>query len=212
MAILNLFVPKDRKFFPLFEASTLNLVEISNVFYEMLKCNDVQKRKEMTRTIEDLEHVGDKLSHSIFNELNLSFITPFDREDIHALTSAIDNVVDNIHGAAKRIDIYKVEEIDESMVKLGELIRMGSEELHKAVTLLKNNKKTAEISACCVKINTIENHADDVFDMTIGRLFEVEKDAIKLIKIKEILSTMETATDMCEDAANVIQSIIIKHA
>jgi uncharacterized protein Yka (UPF0111/DUF47 family) len=148
----------------------------------------------------------------IFNELGRNFITPFDREDIHALTSSIDDILDLINGTAKRLEMYKVTEISEPMIMLSEIILKGAIELNVAVTNLEGMKRIDEIKEACVRINSLENNADDVFNLAIGRLFDEEKDAVKLIKIKEILQALETATDKCEDAANVIESIIIKYA
>jgi predicted phosphate transport protein (TIGR00153 family) len=212
MGILQFFVPKDRKFFPLFEQATQNLIKASKVLNEMVTTPIPERRKELIKEIEHLEHTGDNITHMIFNELSRNFITPFDREDIHALTSAIDDVLDFIHGSSKRIELYRVEVLDESVAKLAEIILKGSLELNVAVVNLKDMKNLDAIKESCVKINSLENEADDVFNRRIASLFETEKDAIQIIKIKELLSSLETATDKCEDAANVIQSILIKYA
>ncbi len=212
MAIIDFFLPQDKKFFPLFEKASGNLHQISLVLVEMVNTSSPEKRKELIKEIERLEHVGDSVSHEIFNELSKNFITPFDREDIHELVSSLDDIVDFIHGSAKRIDLYKISEITPPVIKLAELVLKGAEELHKAVTGLRQMKNINQIKEACVRINSIENHADDIFDMAIAALFEDEKDAIKIIKMKEILSALETATDKCEDAANVIESIIVKNA
>ncbi|MEW6468226.1 MAG: DUF47 family protein [Bacteroidota bacterium] len=210
--ILEMFVPQDRKFFPLFERASENLRNISKVLVEMVNSSSPEKRKELIKEIERLEHVGDGVTHEIFNELSSNFITPFDREDIHSLVSSLDDIVDFIHGSAKRMELYKITEVTPAMTKLAELIQQGAEELHHAVLGLKDIKKSGRIKEACVKINSIENHADDIFDMTIAKLFEEEKDAVKIIKTKEILSALETATDKCEDAANAISSIVIKYS
>jgi predicted phosphate transport protein (TIGR00153 family) len=211
MGILQYLLPKDRKFFPLFKQATENLVKGSKVLVELVNA-PVEKRKELIHEIEQIEHTGDTITHMIFNELGRNFITPFDREDIHALTSSIDDILDLINGTAKRIEMYKVTEITEPMVMLSEIILKGAIELNVAVTNLEGMKRIDEIKEACVRINSLENNADDVFNLAIGRLFDEEKDAVKLIKIKEILQALETATDKCEDAANVIESIIIKYA
>lgn len=207
---LQFLVPKDKKFFPLFEQASANLVKTSQVLNELVNTADIAKRKDYIREIEHLEHMGDNITHLIFNELGTNFITPFDREDIHELASAIDDVLDLIHGAAKRLDLYKVNEVHESISKLSEIILSGSIELNVAVCQLKNMKDVSLIKEACVKMNSLENLADEVFNNSIARLFEEEKDAVKIIKYKEILSALETATDKVEDSANVIQSIIIK--
>ncbi len=210
--LLQFFIPQDKKFFPLFEKATDNLLVISNVLVEMVGTSNLEKRRELIREIEKLEHVGDAVTHEIFHELSANFITPFDREDIHALVTSIDDVVDFIHGSAKRIELYGIVEMPPAFIKLAELILQGSEQLKIAVSGLKDIKKSGRIREACVKINSIENHADDIFDMTIARLFEDEKDAITIIKHKEILYALEEATDKCEDAANAIESILIKYS
>ena len=209
---IQYFIPQDRKFFPLFEKASGNLHQISKVLVEMVNTSAPEKRKELIKEIERLEHVGDNLTHEIFSELSSNFITPFDREDIHALVSSLDDIVDFIHGSAKRMELYKIETIHPSVSKLAELVLQGAQELHVAVIALRKRKNLNQVKEACVKINSIENHADDVFDMTIANLFEEEKDAVKIIKLKEILSALETATDKCEDAANVLESILVKNA
>jgi uncharacterized protein len=210
--LLQFLIPKDKKFFPLLEKSSANLVAVSKVLYELLTTASLEKRRELTREIERLEHVGDNITHEIVHELSLTFITPFDREDIHALTSALDDIVDYIYGSSKRIETYKVEVISTEIIKLAELIEKAAIELNGAIIALKSMNNVNKIKEASVKIHSIENHADDIFDMAVARLFDEEKDAIKIIKMKEILSVLETATDKCEDAANVIESIIVKNA
>ncbi|GAB4138096.1 MAG: DUF47 family protein [Bacteroidia bacterium] len=195
----------------MFEQATENLVKTSKVLVEMVN-SAPEKRKEMIKEIEHLEHTGDNITHMIFNELSRNFITPFDREDIHALASAVDDVLDFIHGSAKRIELYQVKELSEPIVLLSDCILKGAIELNLAVKNLENMKNISTIKESCVKINSLENHADDIFNMGIARLFETEKDAVQIIKIKEILQALETATDKCEDAANTIQSILLKYA
>lgn len=209
---LQMFIPKERKFFVLFDKAVTNLKTGAQTLVEMVNAPNVEKRRELIKKIESIEHEGDHITHDIFNELSKTFITPFDREDIHQLTSAMDDILDYIHGSAKRIDLYKVETITPDIEKLAELIQKGILELEKAVKGLSNMKNTAVINEACVLINSIENHADDIFDNAIGRLFDEEKDPIRLVKYKEILSGLETATDKCEDAANVIKTILVKYS
>ena len=208
-SFLQYLIPKDKKFYVLLEKASGNLVEISHVLVEMVNSPE-EKRREMIKQISHLEHIGDDISHEIFHELNATFITPFDREDIHSLTSAIDDVVDYIHGSAKRIELYKITNITKDFIQLSELIEKSAVELHNAILELRNMKNVAKIKESCIRINSIENHADDIFDNSIARLFEEEKNAVEIIKIKEVLSSLETATDKCEDAANILESIIVK--
>ncbi|MEO0312057.1 MAG: hypothetical protein RIQ89_1714 [Bacteroidota bacterium] len=210
-SIFQYFVPKDRKFFPLFEQISKNANNIAKTMYEALTVTP-DKRGPHLRQIEKLEHVGDELTHQVFSEVSTTFITPFDREDIQRLASAIDDVADHLHGASKRLELYNITEIHPAMIKLTELCIDGTRELDKAVQALRSMRNLGQIREALVAINSIENHADDIFDNAVARLFEDEKDAIKLIKTKEILQALETATDKCEDAANVIESVIVKFA
>lgn len=208
---LKYFVPQDRKFFPLFDKAVTNLHECGVAMYQLVTCGE-EERVRWFRKIEQLEHTGDEITHEIFLELGRNFITPFDREDIHRLVTSFDDVVDYMHGSSKRMELYKMEVFDKDVVKLCELIQQSTQELKSAVLELKNLRKMRDITACLVRINSIENHADDIFDNAVANLFANEKDAVKIIMKKEILHGLETATDKCEDAANVIESIMIKMA
>ena len=212
MSLIQYFIPQDKKFFPLFDQAALNLQEAGKTMCQLVTSTDADQRKQHIREIERLEHRGDEITHEIFKELSRNFITPFDREDIHRLVSSIDDILDYIHGSSKRIDLYKVKEFSSDMVKLSELLQTQTEELRRIIYELKNKKNMRNISESLVLINSIENHADDIFDNAVARLFETETNAVEIIKTKEILSALETATDMCEDAANVIDSIIVKMA
>lgn len=210
--IFQYFVPKDRKFFPLFEQASFNLVKLGEKLVEAVNCEDIARRKDLYKDIADLEHVGDEITHQIFLELGKNFITPFDREDIHRLASAVDDVADYIHGSANRMLLYNVVDITPPIKELSELILQAVTDLDKAIKELKNLKNVRAIADSCVRINSIENQADDVFDKAVGQLFDYEKDAIVVIKYKEVLFGLESATDKCEDAANVLEGILIKHA
>ena len=209
--IFSFLVPKDKNFFKLFSEASNNLVEISKVFSEMMNA-PLDKQQKYQKKIADLEHVGDDLTHQIFTELSTNFITPFDREDISYLASSLDDIVDYIHGSAKRFETYKVGEPSQAMKKLSEIIEHSAKEIHVAVSNMKDMSNIVRVREAIVRINSLENHADDVFDTAIADLFDNEKDAIKIIKLKEILSNMETATDKCEDVANVIETIIVKNS
>jgi len=210
--IFQYFIPKDRKFFPLFEQASGNLIKLGEALIEFVNTPDESRRQEMGKLIEDLEHRGDEITHQIFLELSKNFITPFDREDIHALASAIDDIADFIHGSASRMKLYKVTTMTSPIKKLADLILQGCHDVDKAVGELKNLKNIRLITDSCVRINSMENQADYIFDTAVGELFEHEKDAIVLIKYKEVLSALETATDKCEDVANVLESILVKNA
>lgn len=212
-SIFQYFVPKDKKvFFPLFEKATSNVVVMANLLVEAVNLNDMEAREEYFKRIDKLENVGDEITHQIYLELGKNFITPFDREDIHSLASAIDDVADYIHGSASRMSLYKLDEVTEPIRKISELILQASIDLEKAVKELRNLKNVRNIADACIRINSVENQADYMFDRAVADLFLYEKDAIKLIKYKEVLAALETATDMCEDAANVLETILVKNA
>ncbi len=209
-SLFKALMPPDKKFFPLFDKAATNLQDGGQAIHTLMLTREHEARIDLIRKIEKIEHNGDEITHEIFQQLSKNFITPFDREDIHRLVSSIDDVLDFIHGSAKRIELYQLNEYTTDIIKLAELIAKGTEELRRAVFELKNMRKMRDITDSLVRINSIENHADDIFDNAVAQLFRNEKDAIKLIKIKEVLSVLETATDKCEDAANVIESIVVK--
>lgn len=211
-SIFQYFVPKDKKFFPLFEQAGSNLIDMAKLLQESVYSSDAASRKEFAKKIEDLEHKGDNITHQIHLELGKNFITPFDREDIHALASSLDDVADFIHGAANRMELYKIDVITKPMQNLSDLILEATEHVAKAIFELRDLKNIRNITDSCVRINSVENKADTIFDKAVADLFEFEKDAINLIRYKEILSAMEDATDKCEDVANVLESILVKNA
>jgi predicted phosphate transport protein (TIGR00153 family) len=211
-SFLQIFMPKNRIFFELFEKVSDNGAKMGSILKEVVAEPDFDKRASLISQIEDLEHANDELTHSIFTELGRNFITPFDREDIHYLASSLDDIADYIYAAAKKINFYRVNPNDMGMQKLAELIEQGAHQIRVAVRELRNMKNMRNITEALVKINSIENQADDIFDMSIERLFATEPDAKEVIKKREIYQVMEIVTDKCEDASNVIESIIIKYA
>ncbi len=210
--IFSYFIPKDRKFFPLFESASSNLVEMSTLLKKLINTDDLAGRKPLHKEIEKLEHKGDEITHQIYLELGKTFITPFDREDIHSLATALDDVADYMHGSSNRILLYSVLDMTEPIKKLAELVAQSCVDVDKAVKELKNLKNIRVITDSCVRINSIENQADYVFDKAVGDLFDYENGAKTIMKYKEVLQGLETATDMCEDVANVLETILVKNA
>ena len=205
-------MPKDRVFYTLFEQVANTMGKMGKALKEVVKEPDYDKRAGLISQIEDLEHVNDDLTHQIFTELGRNFITPFDREDIHYLATSLDDVCDYIFASAKKINFYKVNPNDQGIQKMADLIDQSTEQIKIAVHELRNMRDMRKITEALVKVNSIENQADDIFDLSIERLFETEPDAKEVIKKREIYQVMEIVTDKCEDAANVIESIIIKYA
>ncbi len=210
--ILKIFLPKDRVFYQLFENVSEVLVKMGAKLKEVVSEPDFEQRVKLIKEVEDMEHINDDYTHQIFTELGKNFITPFDREDIHYLANSLDDIADYIYASAKKINFYHVDPNDIGIQKMADLIALGCIQVHKAVTELRNMKNMRQITDALVAINSIENQGDDIFDMSIERLFATEPDAKEVIKKREIYQIMEIVTDKCEDAANVIESIIIKYA
>ena len=172
-----------------------------------------EEREETYRKIKDLEHEGDKLSQKILDELSSTFITPFDREDIHDLASSIDDVIDGINSCAKRIHIYNPRPISERGKELALFIQEEAGYIHKAMDELETfRKKPAALRGYCSKLHDIENQADDLYELFIKKLFEEEKDCIEIIKIKEIMYELEKTTDAAEHVGKILRNFIVKYA
>jgi len=210
--IFQYFVPKDDKFTSLFELAASNLVEATELLKKLVVTEDVVKRAEMVQCIKEYEKKGDEYTHKVFEELNKNFITPFDREDIQSLTSCIDDVLDNINSACFKIKLYKPKKLTSEFEKMCEYQNECAKEILRAVSELKNIKKSKHILEACININTLENLADDLYHNYQTYLFENEKDAIELIKMKEIIQNFERAVDCAENCADVLKSIMIKNS
>ena len=211
-SFLKIFLPKDRVFYSLFEQVSDRVLEMAKLLKDLVDEPEFANRAALISKIEDLEHENDELTHKIFTELGRNFITPFDREDIHYLASSLDDIADYIYACAKKINFYRVDPIDHGLHRFAELIYLSTEQVRNAVKELRNMKNLRVMTEALVKINSIENQADDLFDHSIERLFAEEPDAKEVMKLREIYQVMEIATDKCEDAGNVIESIIIKYA
>ncbi|HSB92606.1 MAG TPA: DUF47 family protein [Flavitalea sp.] len=211
-SIMKIFMPKDKVFYSLFEEVAETMAQMGHLMKDVVTEPDFDRRAAIIAKIEDLEHVNDDLTHKVFTELGRNFITPFDREDIHYLATSLDDICDYIFASAKKINFYKVNPNDQGIQKMADLIDQACMQVRNAVNELRDMKDMRKITEALVKVNSIENQADDIFDMSIDRLFETEPDAKEVIKKREIYQVMEIVTDKCEDAANVIESIIIKYA
>jgi uncharacterized protein len=200
-------IPKDTSFFEMFAAMANNLIDAARALVDLFA--DYQNVEAKIGEIRRIEHQGDEMTHSIMRKLNQTFITPFDREDIHTLASSLDDVVDFINAACARIIMYRITDPPAEAGQLARLILAQCEELEKAVTHL---QKSEEVLQHCVEINRLENEADQVSRVAIARLFDHEKNPITLIKIKELLEFLETATDKAEDVADVLETVVLKNA
>lgn len=212
-SFMKIFLPKDRVFYTLFEQVAETVVVMGKTLKELVHSDSPEERERLLTQIEDLEHKNDEFTHNIFTELSRNFITPFDREDIHYLATSLDDIADYIFASSKKIVLYRVDPTQNNNIKkMSDLILQGAENIHNAITELRNMKNMRKITDALVRINSIENQADDEFDAAILHLFATETDAKEVIKKREIFTVLEVATDKCEDAANVIESIIVKYA
>ncbi len=207
------FTPKEPKFFPILKEMANVILVASDLIIECVKNNNHESAIEFYTKIKEQERKGDILSAKIFDELNSTFITPFDREDIHHLADKLDDVTDFINSCAKRIVLYNPKEIPASAVLMANFIKDSAVCIDKAVSeldvLKKNSKKAAQY---CLELHAIENKADEVYENFLIQLFENQKDAIELVKLKDIMSELEKATDAADGVGKIIKTIIIKYA
>lgn len=201
-------IPKDTRFFDIFAEMVSNLAEAARLLKQTL--DDFQDVDRRVQQLKDLEHRGDEMTHNVLTKLNQTFITPLDREDIYRLASSLDDVLDFVYAAGVRLIMYKITSAPPAASQLAEIIVKQTDQLMNAVTQLE--KKHDHVLEYCVEINRLENEADQVARSAIATLFEKEKDPISLIKLKELYEVLETATDKAEDAANVLEGVVLKSA
>ncbi len=204
------FVPKDKKFFPLFEQASANLILLAETLHEAINAPKGE-REEYFKKIDELEANIEEIAHKTNIELSRNFITPFDREDIHALIKSMDNVADFMQGATSRMRLYQVEKITKSIRKLTEINLEACQLIGVGIKELKDMNHKA-IKEACKRINKLESKADVVFDKAVADIFENESDAKNIIKYKEVLSALESASDKCKSVSNVMEQISVKHS
>ena len=209
--LIQVLLPHDEKFYVFFEDMGTVLVQASEQLDKLCETTTLKEREAIVLALHDIEHKGDDITHQIFAELNATFVTPFDREDIHVLASALDDILDYMDGSAGRFVLYKVGEFPVAFKRLIQILHKSIISLQQGVSMLRDLRKSEQLQQIFTKVNEYENEADDVFEKAIADLFENEHDPIKIIKLKEIYVSLETATDKCEDAANVLESILIKN-
>jgi uncharacterized protein len=209
MGLRELLIPQDKVFFDLFEKQAGIVKEAAWQLVALTE--DFTNVKEKRHAIEKLEQKGDMVTHDIYNQLNTTFITPIDPEEISSLASALDDVLDYIDGATEKMYYYGIESTDLHMVELAKLIHLSASELESAVKGIRSIKDPRYIEERCIEVNRLENLADDVLAHAVTDLFKTN-DAIMIIKYKDIYEHLETATDYCEDVANVLSDIAIRHS
>jgi uncharacterized protein len=200
-------IPREKKFFRMFSDVSQNLTDGARLLHDIMQ-NPANLEARIVQ-LQEIEHRGDEMTHDIIRMLNQTFITPFDREDIHRLSSSLDDVLDFVNAAAVRMTLYGITVPPPPAAELAALIVRQADELAQGVSLLQDNKKVLDH---CVEVNRLENEADRVSRKAIAELFGSEKDPIQLIKIKELYEVLETATDKAEDAANVLEAVALKSA
>ncbi|MFC2067278.1 DUF47 domain-containing protein [Chloroflexota bacterium] len=204
------FIPKETKFFDLFEESARNMLKAAQTLKEMINTWDMVGGR--VAEITELEHAGDTITHQILSQLNRTFVTPFDREDIALLAHTMDDVTDFIHSAADAMLIYKIDRPSQRAGELADIIVQAAAEIEKAVGSLRRRAELKRMLERCVEINRLENMADRVYRSAMAELFDDTEDITRIIKWREIYENMESATDRCEDVANVLEGVALKHA
>ena len=210
---LKFFVPKDHSFYPLFEQDAKNMVKAAELLIEQMSSAEQEEHERIHKQIKDVEHIGDQITDKTFQQLNKSFITPFDREDIHELAGHIDDVVDSINGISRRICLYKPKNLMPVYKEMAEMIFEAAKEVEICINCLNDvaaNKK--EITEACSKVTDIEHKADEYYFVAVAELFEKETDPAEILKNNKILEILERCVDEEEDVTDVIKSILIKMA
>jgi len=201
-------LPPEREFFDLLDKQAGFVLEGAHALRDLLK--DFRDVGAKRKHIKDIEHKGDETVHTIYEELNKTFITPIDREDIIALASDLDNVLDLIDAAANRMDLYEIPEPSRAMLDFAEVLVEATAALEKAVGMIRNMKNAELVEKICVEVNRLENVGDDLLNTSVAELFH-DRDVVRILKNKEILERLESATDYCEDVANVLSDIVAKN-
>jgi predicted phosphate transport protein (TIGR00153 family) len=204
------FLPKDFDFFSLFEKQAEYAVEAASYLKAVVSKGVLDEGR--LKKMHDIEHQGDEVAHTIIAQLNKTFITPFEREDIHALTMQLDDVIDMIYTIANRLRVYKITKVNKDLIEFASVIEASVRCIASAVKGMRNAKNTKPVSESCIEINRLENVGDVMRDKALAELFETEKDPMMVIKWKDIYQDAETVLDICEDVANVVESILVKHA
>ena len=204
------FIPREEKFFDLFQDSARNVVIAAHRLKEMV--DTWERVEEMTGEITELEHKGDTITHEIIARVHRTFVTPFDREDIVQLAHSLDDIIDFIHAAADSMLLYKVDRPGKRAQELADIIVQSTEEVEKVMPRLRKRIVLSQVLKRCVEINRLENVADRVYRSAMAELFADSTDMAEIIKWREIYAHMESATDRCEDVADVLEGVALKHA
>ena len=208
--MFGFLIPKEFGFFEVFDQHAATCVEGGQIFIEMLEHFGDAPAK--ARRLKDAEHKADEITHHTMEMLHKTFVTPIDRDQIHELISLMDDVMDLIDGAARRMMLYGVKEVPADLMELAKVLHHSTLELQKAVKGLRDLKNAKQILKSCIEINKLENDGDAIRDAAMAKLFKEEKDAVQVLIWKEIYEDVETAIDRCEDVANVIEGVVLENA
>ena len=203
-------IPKEEKFFDLFDELVNKIEEGGELFLNMVENYEYSEPKIVK--LKELEHEADVITHKTYEKMHKTFLTPIDREDIYDLVNKIDSILDMIEASAARMSLYKVKIPAKEIIEQAKILNKSIKKVKHIVHAMRNMKNAKMIIDSCVEINTLENEGDIIMRMTMTRLFEQEKDPIELIKWKEIFERIEEAIDVCEDVANIVEGIVLKHA
>jgi predicted phosphate transport protein (TIGR00153 family) len=203
-------IPKDEKFFDILEEAADNIHKAAVAFHDL--ASNWSPTSPQFQHIRDLEHEGDRMTHELIDKLNRTFITPIDREDIHALASEIDDVIDVIQAITDRMQLYRIDKSSPFLIKMAEVVVKSTDAVGKAVKSLRDLSHTRRTLDFCIETNRLENEGDALLKEALGDLFSNPKDVLEVMKWKEIYEQTEFATDKCEDIANVIEGIVVKNA
>ncbi len=204
------FFPREERFFELFDRAAEKIEHGVQRFVDLV--NNYSEVEKKIKEIKDIEHESDKITHETIEKLNTTFITPFDREDIHELITKMDDILDFMEAASQRMFLYRVEKPTEELKGLANTLLSAVKEVKVAINKLRNFKDRKPILASCIEINSLENEGDNLLRNAIASLFKNSPDPITVIKLKEIYETIEIAIDRCEDVANIIEGIVLKNA
>jgi len=200
---------RDEEFWSAFTNHAQRTVRAAELLVQMLEHPD--QRQRLVQEISDLEHEGDKITHDTVLALHQTWITPLDREEIHGLISRLDDVLDFIDAAADRVALYEIEQTRPEAVDLAKILQQSCSEIERAMGLLRNMKDPQPLLALCMHINRHEHDADQIFRRALARLFNERTEPLELMKWRDILESIETATDRAEDVANIIEGIVLEH-
>jgi predicted phosphate transport protein (TIGR00153 family) len=209
----QLFVVKEKKFYPLFNEAAGCSEKAAGCLAELLREPAIERRKLLYKEIKEQEQHGDKVTAVIYGELYKTFVTPFDREDINLLGSRLDTFLDHIHDAARRVVTYAPEKLNDKLAEIGECILQDARLLSRIMEQLDSLQKNPRpVHDMCEEISRIEHHVDELFESYVGELFATEKDAIELVKLKNIVQVLEDSTDCAKEVSDVVRGIIVKFA